>query len=130
MIVGGGLLLGSAAMGIHTRMFVAHAQSAPGIVVRMEEVSGLDDDGTVYEPVVNFTTATGQETTLTGYGSNPPSYEAGEAVQVLYDPRDPGAARINDFWSLWGASAGLAALGILFVGMASFLLRALRSRSA
>ena len=63
MVVGGDLLCGAAVMGIHTRMFVAHAQSAPGTVVRVEEAEGSDED-TFYQPIVRFTTASGQEAAL------------------------------------------------------------------
>ena len=125
-VVGGAALLGGVVMGLHIRSFVAHAQSVPGTVVRMEQKPG-SDDGTVYHPVVEFTKVSGQQATLTGYGSNPPAYEAGEVVRVLYDPLDPGEARIDDFWSLWGASAGLAALGLLFIGITSGIAWAARS---
>jgi len=126
MVVGGAALLGGVVLGVRTHMFMERAQSVPGTVVRLESYRDSDND-TLYRPIVQFKTLSGQDASLTGHGSMPPSYDPGEAVTVLYDPRDPGDARIADFWSLWGATAALAALGILFIGITSGFIWAARS---
>lgn len=56
---------------------------------------------TFYYPVVEFRTATGElirfESTL---GGNPPAFQTGEQVEVLYDPQAPQSALINT-WENW-----------------------------
>lgn len=74
--------------------------SAIGTVVRLEE-SESNEGGTVYSPVVEFT-ANGQTHSFeSGNASDPPDYEVGDEVKVLYDPAAPNEARIESFAELW-----------------------------
>ena len=53
-------------------------------------------------PMVDFTSADGKRREFQdSTGSNPPSYDVGDRVEVLYRADDPGNARINGFLSLW-----------------------------
>lgn len=53
-----------------------------------------------YRPVVAFTDTAGQRREFTSkLSSNPPGYEAGDAVGVMYDPADPARAEIDSFAS-------------------------------
>lgn len=77
---------------------------------------------TFYYPVVEFRTATGElirfESTL---GGNPPAFQTGEQVEVLYDPQAPQSALINT-WENWlpvyiflGAGGVMIGLGGLMI---------------
>ena len=87
-----------------TESFRHRAAEVTGVVVE-----NIDTPGTgrrrntpTYRPRVKFTTSEGQAVDfVSGTGTNPPSYSEGEAVKVLYDPRDPEDAKIDGFWQLW-----------------------------
>jgi hypothetical protein len=89
--------------------FQAAAVSTVGTVV--ENVPKTQEDSsrngtveTLYYPRIRFQTTSGREIFILreDVGTNPPSHKLGEAVTVLYDPRNPSAARIKSWWSLWG----------------------------
>ena len=68
-----------------------------------------------YYPRVSFRTASGQDLILeTDFGTRPPSYRAGERVQVLYDPGNPARFSINSFWSLWFVPILFGSMGVVF----------------
>ncbi len=79
---------------------VNEGESTTGTVVQMEE-SRSDEGGTVYSPVIEFM-AHGQTYSFeSGNASDPPEYEVGDEVRVLYDPETPEGARIESFAELW-----------------------------
>ena len=55
-----------------------------------------------------------------GNGSNPPLYEVGEKVPVLYLPGRPGAAVIDTFIELWLGPVIYTGLGLLLLGFHGF----------
>jgi len=126
MVVGVAALLGGVALWVNTRMFVARAHSVPGTVVRLESYEDSDHD-TLYRPIVEYKKLNGQDASFSGHGSKPAAYDVGEAVTVLYDPNDPSDSRIADFWQLWGASAGVFALGTIFIVVTFGMIQASRS---
>lgn len=82
---------------------------------------------TSYHPVVRFTDNVGKTQEHTHrVGTNPPSYEEGEAVMVSYDPEHPGTfilPKDNDrppmlqkFLILFGAVCFLAAVSFAAIG--------------
>ncbi|TXS53427.1 DUF3592 domain-containing protein [Streptomyces sp. uw30] len=106
--------------------FLADAERARGTVVELEWRS--DDNGAsrkaresnrpVAYPVVEFTSADGTSRTFRGStGSNPPSYEEGEQVEVLYRADSPEDARINGFASLWLLPLIFGGLGLVIAGI-------------
>jgi hypothetical protein len=101
-----------------TQSFVAKAATAEGQVVSLEyryDSSRSSGSGGAYYPVVKYKTATGEEHTFhSNAGSSPPSYRVGEAVGVLYDPKNPFDARIDGFFSLWLLAIIFGALGCVF----------------
>lgn len=89
--------------------FLRDAQQVQGTVV------ALDWRGDAAYPVVEFTPVGGVPRKLQdSAGSNPPSYEVGERVEVLYRPDSPGDARIKRFLSLWLLPLILGGIGLLF----------------
>jgi hypothetical protein len=104
----------------NSRNFLAQAQHTPGVVVDLVESEG--NDSTVYHPVVGFKTLDGEKHTFTSsVGSNPPSYEEGEQVEVLYLPGEPKSARINSFFSLWGGPLILGGIGSVFFAVGAVI---------
>ena len=129
---GAGMLLGTLFWvdSIHT--FRDGAKQVPGTVVELE--SDWDDGSTTYFPVVAFTTLEGRNVTFTAStGSNPPAFEPGEAVAVLYDPQDPQDAVIDAFFSLWFGPIIVGFMGLVFSlvggGVFYFTARAKRRRA-
>lgn len=101
--------------------------SAPGRVVDLIERVGDDERewDPYYYPVVQFPVASGFIRTVEiPEGSRPSSYEIGDEVTVLYDPRDPEDARIQSFFSAVGhfiLPAITGFLGIAFLGGVFFV---------
>jgi hypothetical protein len=47
--------------------------------------------------------------------SSPPSHDVGEVVTLLYDPDNPGKARVNSFWELWLLSVILCPVSLVMI---------------
>ncbi|WSQ14575.1 DUF3592 domain-containing protein [Streptomyces sp. NBC_01231] len=81
-------------------------------------------------PVVEFTSSDGtQKTFRNSTGSNPPSYEEGDRVEVLYHADSPEDARINGFVSLWLLPLIFGGLGLLAAGIGTAVAMVGRGRS-
>ena len=66
-----------------------------GRVVSIEEDYDIDN-GSTYYPVVEFELEDGSRTTVKmSFGSNPPSYDLGEACEVIYYAGEQDSAKIN-----------------------------------
>ncbi|MBF7090052.1 DUF3592 domain-containing protein [Flavobacterium sp. ALJ2] len=93
--------------------FLKNAEVAQGTVVEL--ISEKSNNSITYWPVVSFTTKAGNEVEFkSSVGSNPPSHNRGERVEVLYDDKFPHEAVINGFASLWVGSLILGGLGFVF----------------
>ena len=67
----------------------------------VELVANDSSDGVTYSPVVEFDVGGWPQRFKDSIGSDPPSYETGDTVQVLYDPSSPSKARIDrGIWNL------------------------------
>jgi hypothetical protein len=92
---------------------------SPGKVVGNDYLGITDlEDSTrtswAYYPVVRFTSDSGQEFTFTdGVGTYPPEFEAGEIVEVLYDPEQPQQAKIDSWKRVWFAPFWISGIGLL-----------------
>jgi Protein of unknown function (DUF3592) len=99
------------------RRFLRDAVSVQGTVTGHAERSG-SEGGTVYSPVVQFTTVEGQALTFTeSVASNPPRHQAGASVKVLYPPGNPQAARVAGWFGLWFLPTFALLFGLIFVGV-------------
>ncbi|MFJ8534210.1 DUF3592 domain-containing protein [Streptomyces sp. NPDC093591] len=118
--------------------FLMDAERARGTVVALEWRK--DDSGTsrkkrqsdepVAYPVVEFTSADGTSRTFrSSTGSNPPSYDEGERVEVLYRADSPEDARINGFASLWLLPLIFGGIGLAIAGVGTAVAMARRWRS-
>jgi hypothetical protein len=76
-------------------------QTATGTVIKLAESSDGEGGCCVYSPVVEFQ-ANGQTYTFeSDNASNPPAYEVGESVSVIYNPADPATAQIDKWSERW-----------------------------
>lgn len=113
-VIGLGIAYFGWTMRLDTLEFVDSAEIASGSVVEVE--SRRDSDGdTLFYPVFEFTTAEGEDIQFrSNSGSNPPSHDQGEEVEIYYDPDQPYDARENSFSGLWMLSTILLAFGGIF----------------
>ena len=73
-----------------------------GTVVRLEESDSSEGGCCVYSPVVEFVAKDEQTYSFeSSNASDPPAYEVGEEVPVLYDPANPDTAQINKWSERW-----------------------------
>jgi len=108
--------------------------SAPGIVVEvvMERQYINEQDRIVreyYFPVVEFIAQDGRRRSVKmSEGSDPPSFEVGDEVTVLYEPEHPLDARIQSVESsalMWVLPGITGILGVCFSAAVLFVLRVL-----
>lgn len=104
-----------------TNKFLETALSTPGVVVDLERrhsssTSSSGSSGPTYAPVVEFTHPESGETIrfTSSSSSNPPAFDEGEDVTVLYAPDNPDDARIDSFTDLWLLPLILLGMGIIF----------------
>jgi hypothetical protein len=81
-------------------------------------VESTDSDGTTYAPVVAFKTAGGRNFEFqSNFYSNPPAYEVGQKVTVLYPPDRPGEAQIKGAGNLLMIIFGIVGGVELLIGL-------------
>lgn len=124
LLVGIGLLATATRHGLHTRVFLDKAREAAGEVVALEEEPAMEaGDSRTYRPVVSYATGSGQRVRFSSMAhSNPPEYELGASVRVLYDPERPHEARIRSFTELWMPLLLLGGLGGIFTALGAAIL--------
>jgi len=128
-VVGLGMIVGAFFLFTNTQDFLKNALTTDGTVVELVRSRSSDSD--TYRPVVVFKSNGGSTIEFTSSsGSNPPSYSKGEIVEILYQESSPEQAKINSFFSLWGATTILGGLGSVFflVGFSIILLGSLKSK--
>ena len=73
-------------------------------------------EGASYFPQVDFKTGEGEEVHFTdGVGSAPPDYQAGDKVNVIYDPDKPKDARIRTWKRMWLVPTIFLVIGLLLL---------------
>ncbi|MBM3617485.1 MAG: DUF3592 domain-containing protein [Alphaproteobacteria bacterium] len=108
-----------------TRTFLETAVTAQGEVVsfdrRFDATSRNRDRGDTYYPVLAFTASNGTKVRFTAnQGSNPPAYQVGEHVEVLYDAINPQNARMGGFAGLWLGIIASGVMAVIFAGVGAF----------
>jgi hypothetical protein len=107
---------------IRTRIFVNSSQEVKGTVVRMVYRANSKGGGG-YAPVVQFNTIEGRRVEISdSLSSNPPQFQEGQVVDVLYDPQAPNRARIKKWLNLYFIPLLLGGLGLVFGGVGGILL--------
>jgi hypothetical protein len=111
VVVGPCLLIAGVVSYLDARKFVETATRTEGIV----EPAGKSD------AVIVFKDAAGAEHRLeVGAAGSPAGFEAGRKVPILYDPANPGRAKIDFPLSIWGRCAVFLGFGVIdcFLGVA------------
>ena len=76
-------------------------EKTTGNVVRLDERNSSEDGCCVYSPVIEFVAGGQTYSFESGNASDPPAYDIGQEVLVLYDPASPETAQINSFFERW-----------------------------
>lgn len=72
-----------------------------GNVVQLEESDSGEGGCCVYSPVIEFIAGGQTYSFESDNASDPPAYDVGQEVPVLYDPANPETAQINSFFERW-----------------------------
>ncbi len=109
--------------------FVKIAKHAPGTVVNLVETINNNNNNSStstptisYFPVVSFKVNEHDYTFTSNSGSNPPQYQQGQSVDVMYDPQNPLNADINSGSTQWFGVIIFAVLGVSFAGFGVFFI--------
>ena len=116
-LVGGLLAVIGVFLFIRTRIFIGAAQNAKGTVIQMvySRTSSSSGSGGGYAPVYQFRTLDGQNIVIQdSLSSNPPRFQVGQEIDVLYESGNPQKARINKWMNLYFVPVLLGGLGLIF----------------
>jgi hypothetical protein len=116
-LVGGLLALIGVFLFIRTRIFIGKAQEVKGTVIQMV-YSHSSEGGGGYSPVYQFKTLEGKAIVIhDSLSSNPPRFQVGQEVDVLYESGNPQKARINKWMNLYFVPVLLGGMGLIFGGV-------------
>lgn len=106
-------------------------ETTTGMVVQLEESESAEGGCCVYSPVIEFN-VNGQTYSFEGdSASNPPAYEVGEEVSVLYHPKDPDTAQINKWTERWlFPIIIIPAMSITAIVVNFFMIRAIQRKES
>jgi hypothetical protein len=111
-----------------TGRFISHSVVAKGTVTGLNEQSG--ENGKMFAPEYTFVTQDGRIwNAVSTSSSNPPAYQVGQSIRVLYDPHYPEHNRIDSFWHLWGFSAAFLLVAAI-LAVLGFAMRSAKRRRA
>ncbi len=100
---------------IREKAFLSNDLSTTATVTSL--ASDLDSSGNPVKcPVVNFTAASGQAVyyDASDFCANPPRYQVGQAIKVLYDPQNPNNVQFSGFVGEFGEGILFTFFGLLF----------------
>lgn len=98
-----------------TQKFIENAVPADGTVIEVTSYTKKKPRKTIYEPIVEFETATGERVSFKGPEISEGTYAVGDAVEVLYEVDDPEGARLGTFDGIWGSAIMASFCGVFFV---------------
>jgi hypothetical protein len=110
--------------GAYTSVWFYRSASIEGTIVGLSVVSNQEDSTINYAPSFTFKAEDGRTyTVMSSVATNPPGFEVGQTVRVLYLRTDPASAKLNSFWQIWFVTMLCAGLGAFFTGAGYLLLR-------
>ena len=122
LVVGVGLLLGCFAAVTRTKRFLATAREARAEVVGIDERRGGSSQSRSYHPILRYRTQEGAtKEIVSSVGSNPPRYQKGDSVAILYDPARPDDMRIHSVANVWIVPLILGFVGVIFLVVGTVL---------
>ena len=117
---GAGLVVLGAHLHRRTVQFLEKAVPGHGVVVSL--VASETHDSTTWAPEVEFEDHGRTYRFKDSVGSNPPAWQRGDAVDVLYDPAQPADARIDRGRWNKGMPDAMVVFGALLCALGSWLL--------
>jgi hypothetical protein len=106
--------------------------TAEGQVIKLKESAATEDSGITYTPVISYEVYGQTHVFTSNVSSDPPAYNVGDRVNVVYEVANPAKARIDSWRELWllpvilGISAVIVAIVINGVAI-GFLIKQVRS---
>ena len=115
-LIGGLLVLIGVFLFIRTRISIGKSQKAKGKVIQLVYFPGENGGG--YAPMYQFRTGDGKSIeVLDELSTNPPQFQVGQEIDVLYESRNPEKARINKWLYLYSVPLGVGGMGLIIVVM-------------
>jgi hypothetical protein len=111
------MLIAGISMGFYTMNFRQSAKRAQGVVTGNQVYTDSDGD-TMYRPEVEFRTPDGEKHRfVSGTGSSPAAFHAGEHVTVVYREGAPDNAGIDTFFEQFFMPTLFSGLGLIFASV-------------
>lgn len=125
LLIGLSLLLLELMSYISSRRLIINGYRVEATVVK-NIPSRSSDGGTMYTPMMTYGVNGKAETFSPNAKANPPVYNIGEKVTLIYDPNNARDLRIRSYWGIYLASNILLAfaLPMLLIGGGYFLFKA------
>ena len=125
--IGVAVIIVGCAWGYQRYALYREGVTTQGHVVEIRADWRKDDEGRMRAysyPVIEFRSSVEKQHRFTGDNTAFDSFEAGESVNVLYDPRNPGDARIVSFVQFWLGPVAVGVFGFLFLagGVGAFFM--------
>lgn len=87
---------------------------AEGTVIGLREVKSPEDGGITWTPVIKFTDRSGAERTFeSSVSSDPPAYNIGDKVELLYPEGKPEDVFVNSWLEKWFTPLMLGVAGLI-----------------
>lgn len=114
LVVGLIMLTISGIICYNVKKFNATAVKTSGTVIDLIAKRSSSGKSSTYSPVVTYNDASGtKHRYISSFSSNPPGYDIGETVEILYDPKKPDDATIAG-WSEYFGAMICGILGLVF----------------
>ena len=129
MVLLGVVLLGlGIQLFIDSRKFVASGTKTEAIVMENIATESRNDNGAstiLYAPLLQYEVRGKAQTYVPNARSNPPAYDIGEKVPIIYSAKNARNVRIVSYWGIYLGSNILIALGLplLVTGAGYFLFK-------
>jgi hypothetical protein len=130
-LIGIGLLVGAFLLYQKTNSFIASSMKTEGQIIDLISKRSSGDSSSTYAPEVEYLAYDGKTYRfVSSVSSNPPAYDVGEKVEVLYLEANPNEAQLNGFFSLHLGEFIMGILGTVFflIGGGILLFGALRNK--
>jgi len=121
-------MLGGAVFTYAQFSFLGRSIRTRGTVVDIvwESIAEDGETSTYGFPVIEFKDPQGSSIIYARgrAGSNPPDFQVGDMVDILYDPTKPQYVQIDTFWDFWEGTIIAFVLGIAFILVSLLVARA------
>ncbi|WP_334125788.1 DUF3592 domain-containing protein [Empedobacter brevis] len=124
------VMIGIVLLVLGTRLFLSsRAFRETGIKTQatvIDNLPGQSKDGVMmYTPLLEYDVKGVKKTYTPNTRSNPPAYDIGERVVIVYSPKNNHNVRIVSYWGIYLGSTILFALGLplLVIGSGYFLFK-------